>query len=207
MPGDDEEFKAADGSWRTFAWSFRRDGRLAVSVRDERGRALARFRLASRFYGNFGGSRVVISPGGALAALFMHSGQSEQGYELFAVSDEVRRLTGVPFTVGHGGPPIFAPDASRLVLVNFWPGAVHRVDALRVAYAELFTQCLRPAEPPRRHQLLVDCPDPVALERDFHGPRQVRFVGADALSFTLPGGVRAVVALPADDEILVSPSP
>lgn len=207
VPGDDEAFKAADGSRRTFAWSLRKDGRLAVSVRDERGRALARFRLASRFHGNFGGSRIVISPGGAFAALFMHSGQSEQGYELFAVGDEVRRLTGVPFTVGHGGPPIFAPDASRLVLVNFWPGAVHRVDALRVAYAELFTQSLRPAEPPRRHRLIVDSPDPAALGRDFHGPRKIRFIGADTLSFTLPGDLRAVVALPADDEILVSPAP
>lgn len=209
MPGDDEEFKAADGSWRTLAWSFTRGGRLAVSVRSDAGRALARFALASPFHGNFGGSQIVISPGGAFAALYMHSGQSEQGYELFAVSGEIRRLAGVPFAVGHGGPPIFAPDESRLALVNFWPGAVHRVGAqgLRVAYAELFIQSLNPAEPPRRHLVLVDAPDPAPLERDFHGPRQVRFVGAAALSFALPGGVQALVALPADDEILVSPPP
>ncbi len=209
VPGDDEEFKAADGSWRTFAWSFTRSGRLAVSVRSDTGRALARFTLASPFHGNFGGSQIVISPGGAFAALYMHSGQSEQGYELFAVGGEIRRLAGVSFAVGHGGPPIFAPDEGRLVLVNFWPGGVHRVDATGrlVAYAELFTQSLRPEEPPRRHRLIVDSPDPAALGRDFHGPRKIRFVGADALSFTLPGDLRAVVALPADDEILVSPAP
>ncbi len=208
MRGEPEEFTAADGSERTLAWSFTAERQLLVMVLDEAGGELASFTLPSQFCGNFGGSEIVFSPRGEFAAIFMHSGQSEQGYELFAVAGEVRHLGGVPFAIGSGGPPVFAPDDSRVVLLNFRSGEVYCDEAdgrARINYSRVYVQPLRPSGPPRVCDLIVEVAASEAdvLVDDYSGPYGLRFTGPDAVSIRIAGGGRAVGVVPDVGDILV----
>jgi len=208
MRGEQEEFTAADGSERTLAWAFTAEGQLLVMVLAESGGELASFTLPTRFHGNFGGSEIVFSPRGGFAAIFMHSGQSEQGYELFAVAGEVRHLGGVPFVIGAGGPPVFAPDDRRVIFVNFRGVAASWSDddqGARVNYAQVFVQSLDPPEPPRMSDLIVEltASEAEALAEDHRGPYGLRFTGPDALSIRLGGGGRAVGVLPEAGDLVM----
>lgn len=208
MRGEQEEFTAADGSERTLAWAFTAERQLRVMVLDEEGEALASFTLASQFCGNFGGSEIVFSPRGGFAAIFMHSGQSEQGYELFAVAGEVRHLGGVPYAIGMGGPPVFAPDDSRVVFLNFRSGEVYCDEAdgrARINYSRVYVQPLRPWGPPRVRDLIVEVAsgEAAALIDDYRGPYGLRFTGPDAVSIRIAGGGRAVGVVPVDGDLVV----
>jgi hypothetical protein len=208
--GEQEEFTAADGSERTLAWAFTAERQLLVMVLNEAGEAQASFTLPSQFCGNFGGSEIVFSPRGGFAAIFMHSGQSEQGYELFAVAGEVRHLGGVPYAIGAGGPPVFAPDDSRVVLVNFRGGEGYSDEAdgrARVHYSRVYVQTLGPSGPPRVCDLIVEVAASAAnvLVDDLRGPYGLRFTGPDAVSIRVAGGGRAVGAVPDVGDIVVRP--
>lgn len=208
MRGEQEDFTAADGSERTLAWAFTAERQLRVTVRDEAGEELASFTLPSQFCGNFGGSEIVFSPRGGFAAIFMHSGQSEQGYELFAVAREVRHLGGVPFAFGVGGPPVFAPDDGRVLFVNYRSGDVYCDDEdlrSRVRYAQVYVQPLRPSGPPRVCDLIVEvaASEASVLVDDYRGPYGLRFTGPDAVSMRIAGGGRAVGVVPDGGELVV----
>lgn len=64
--------------------------------------------------GGIGGVELVVSPDERFLAVFLFSGQSSQGYELFSL-EPVERVGGLPETQGHGSAPCFSPDARHLV--------------------------------------------------------------------------------------------
>jgi len=65
--------------------------------------------------GGVGGLELVGSPDGRHVALFVFSGQSSQGYELFTIAPTLARIGGLAQVHGHGDAPRFSPDARWLV--------------------------------------------------------------------------------------------
>lgn len=68
----------------------------------------------------YGGSEVVVSPDERTAAMFVYSGQSQVGYELFRIDAKkglIERVSGMPYEVGEGDAPVFSPDGRWLVML------------------------------------------------------------------------------------------
>lgn len=66
----------------------------------------------------YGGSELVVSPDQRWAALFIYSGQSEAGYELFALEPALAHVGQLPYVRGEGTVPVFSPDSQWLVMVT-----------------------------------------------------------------------------------------
>jgi hypothetical protein len=66
----------------------------------------------------YGGHEMVVSPGERYLALFLYSGQSEVGYELFELRPELRHVASLPYVYGEGAPPAFSDDERWLVLAS-----------------------------------------------------------------------------------------
>jgi hypothetical protein len=73
-------------------------------------------RLPSPLEG-LGGVELVVSPDERLAALLVYSGQSEQGWELFAIEPVLRHLSSLPYVQGEGLAPVFSPDSRHLAMI------------------------------------------------------------------------------------------
>ncbi|MDX2087136.1 MAG: hypothetical protein SFX73_04770 [Kofleriaceae bacterium] len=65
-----------------------------------------------------GGQELVVSPDERYAAMYVYSGQSEQGYELFELAPALRHLRSVRYLEGEGDAPRFSPDGRWLVMVT-----------------------------------------------------------------------------------------
>jgi hypothetical protein len=90
-------------------------GDLFVEMRHASG-AVERVELVRPGAG-VGGTELVVSPDERFAALFVYSGQSEQGYELFELSPMLRHVGGLPYVYGTGMAPVFSPDSRYLAMV------------------------------------------------------------------------------------------
>jgi hypothetical protein len=66
----------------------------------------------------YGGSAVSISPRARYAAAMLYSGQSEVGYELFALNPAIQRLAGIHYFPGECDltAPTFSPDERFVAL-------------------------------------------------------------------------------------------
>ena len=62
----------------------------------------------------YGGHEFVVAPGERVVAIFLYSGQSEIGYELFSLEPSLAHLRSCPYRTGAGDVPVFSPDA-RLI--------------------------------------------------------------------------------------------
>ena len=87
-----------------------------------------------RSSGGVGGLDLVVSHDERHLALFIYSGQSAQGYEIFALEPRLRHLGGLPYVRGMGDAPTFSPDDRWLVMV------VREVGHLRTATGECFEE-------------------------------------------------------------------
>jgi hypothetical protein len=168
--------------------------------------------------GNFGGSELVVSPDQRLAALFIYSGQSEVGYELFGLEPTLQRLGGLPYVHGDGGAPLFSPDGRWLVLATTTVPRVrgtgeyaeevlvpHASGEFLVDWAQLFVHPL-PDGPIERLDVgmcIAASTDPDAMLewRTYDG---LRFKGPDCLVFEGPG-VSSEIKLPASGRITLEP--
>ena len=56
-----------------------------------------------------------VSPDERYVALFIDSGQSTHGFELFEMRPAFRHIGGLPAVPGDGHPPVFSPDSRWLV--------------------------------------------------------------------------------------------
>ena len=68
----------------------------------------------------YGGSELVVSPDERVVAMFVYSGQSQVGYELFRI--DAKRATidhfgGMPYVVGEGDVPVWSPDGRWLAML------------------------------------------------------------------------------------------
>ena len=68
----------------------------------------------------YGGSELVISSDERTVAMFVYSGQSQVGYELFRIDAKkgsIERISGMPYEVGEGDAPVFSPDGRWLAML------------------------------------------------------------------------------------------
>src|SRR4249919_3808023 len=68
----------------------------------------------------YGGSEIIVAPDERHIALFVYSGQSQVGYELFALdvtTATVKQVGRMPYIHGHGDAPRFSPDGRWLALL------------------------------------------------------------------------------------------
>jgi hypothetical protein len=66
----------------------------------------------------YGGHELVVSPSDRYLALFLYSGQSEVGWELFELPG-LRHIGRLPYIFGEGEPPVFSAGQSRVQLCEF----------------------------------------------------------------------------------------
>jgi hypothetical protein len=174
----------------------------------------------------YGGSAASISPRALYAAAMLYSGQSEVGYELFALDPAIQRLAGMPYVPGECDltAPAFSPDERFAALAvehsSWWfdedapsddPDA--ESDAARggiTIWSTLFVHELGHPSP-MEFALVVDLPRGWCPSGDGTWPRRLRFSGPTTLilgvpwlpgdfSFDLPSSQsRIIVPPPATD--------
>jgi hypothetical protein len=200
----------------TIAFDVDRDMRLTSSV----GGASRTIALPYPRAG-YGGHELVVSPDESLLAVYLFSGQSEQGWELFALAPELRHLGGLPYARGEGDAPQFSPDGAWLAMLVAVPVRVRdsdddfeavsdpqRDDVVLVDWAHLHIQRV-PAGEIERHALGVRVPrslDPDELG-EWRTYEAMRFVAADCLELTMPWGERITCSLPLSESPVAISSP
>ena len=65
----------------------------------------------------YGGHELVVSPDEDYLALYLFSGQSEQGWELFSLVPALHHVGSLPYVEGEGDPPQFSPDGQWLAML------------------------------------------------------------------------------------------
>jgi len=149
--------------------------------------------------GGCGGHEVVVSPGRRFAAVFLHTGESEEGYELFELRPKLRHIGGLPQVFGEGHPPVFSPDERWIALgVAVDPGLARAKDG-RVHWADLHVQDLKTLAITRCRvdvQLDGDCEEEIAHVEN------LRFT-SEGLRFGTPWGAVATVAVPPPESVVV----
>jgi hypothetical protein len=162
--------------------------------------------------GNFGGSELVVSADERFAAVFYYSGQSEVGYELFALNPKLRHLGGLPYVYGEGSVPAFSPDGDWLVMAISGSRRVRGTgqyaeeafdpDAdgdLLVDWATLYVQRLPdgPIQPFPVGMRVPASTDPDEMF-EWNTHEALSFAGPDRIAFRSPTGPSAEATLPLD---------
>lgn len=157
--------------------------------------------VVAEWRGGIGGVELVVSPDERFLAVFLYSGQSSQGYELFSL-EPVVRVGGLPETLGHGSAPGFSSDGGHLVsLIDVVPrlratGAFFEDcqddtsnERAVVDLAQLFVHRLSSPTVVQRFAVGVELPLSTDLDAllDWDRYDAVGFVGAD-LTLRLPSG-------------------
>lgn len=169
--------------------------------------------------GGVGGLELVVSPDERLAVLFIFSGQSSQGYELFSLRP-LRRLEGLAEVHGHGSAPQFSPDSAWLVSLIDQPPRLRASgeyfeerqadDSSERAIIDVATLYVQPLAPvvgaPQRQPVGLELPLSTDLdwlqEWDCFGALVFR---AGLVEVRLPGGALVATALPPTGPLTVRP--
>lgn len=184
---------------------------LTLTVADRRGeRAETTIEYPT---GGYGGHEVVLGPR-RLMALFLYSGQSQVGYELFEL-ETLRHLGRLPYQKGEGDAPVFSRDGRRLAMA--W-------DAGDLRYAEDLDddERPRPGSPdvvPWARLALQSVASRRVVVRTIHAdlrgwrpsedrvcqlyPEALRFAGARELRVRAPWGREVAIPLPLPKRIVV----
>lgn len=83
----------------------------------------------------YGGHELVLSPDEELLVVWLYSGQSEIGYELFDFNP-LRHLRSFPYVVGEGSVPVFSED-SRLLAMASSRNTILEIDEAGVEFKDL----------------------------------------------------------------------
>lgn len=192
-----------------------RGGHVRFEVRDELVVSLdaagARARLALPYpRAGYGGHALVVSPDEDHVALYLFSGQSEQGWELFALRPALRHVGGLAYVEGCGDAPRFSPDGRWLaMLVATTPRVVatgacfedvstpDADDAVLVEWARLYVHRLGD-EQTTRHPVTALVPRAVAPDEvnAWSTYDAMRFPTPTDLEVTTPWGERLTCRLP-----------
>ncbi|MFZ5439344.1 MAG: hypothetical protein ACOZQL_05010 [Myxococcota bacterium] len=166
--------------------------------------------------GGVGGVELVTSPDERSLAVFLFSGQSSQGFELFSLEPSLRHLASVPETWGHGDAPFFSRRGDLVAMVmdrerklsgtDTWFEDVQADDALDTVLVDWGrVWWLRVAEGvPASFTVAVEVPRSLNVDELFDwAPYDVgSFDADDALVLSLPWGVRAQTALPRSEPLI-----
>ncbi len=160
----------------------------------------------------FGGWDLVVSDDERYLAVFVYSGQSSQGYELFQIRPAFAHIGSFPETVGHGSSPMFSPDSRWLVMFMDDEFIVRETgeyfeevadeaspDIAVVDWARLHAQRLPDLD---IHSVAVGVEIPLSTDPDtvfeWRPYDMVRFASPDVVVLTMPWGEEISVPLPAD---------
>jgi hypothetical protein len=167
----------------------------------------------------YGGSVLAISPRCTYAAALLYSGQSELGYELFALAPALKHIGAMPYVLGESdlSPPTFSPDETLVAIVVGQPlwwvdpqdddaddespaagGVVH--------WATLLVHRLGELEP-SSHPVRVDLPRGWHPDGDMTRPGRLRFDGPDTLTLEVPWAGAVSFGVPEAREAVLVPSP
>lgn len=103
---------------------------IEIVLEDPNHRGVTRTRIPYPRAGH-GGHELLLSAGERYLAMFLYSGQSEVGYELFSYPD-LRWVCALPYVFGEGLGPAFSPDERRLALAWATNPSLDRTDAVGV---------------------------------------------------------------------------
>ena len=203
------------GGASTLQWSD--DGRALTIVTPGAPDEVARFSPRTQV----GGFEFVVSRDEQYVALFIYSGQSSQGYELFALRPTFTHIGGMPETPGHGSPPMFSPDSSWLAM--FMDGEYlargtdddfeELYDERSDARAVLDWACLHVLHLPSRTLTSVDIGVEMPLSTDpdvYYGWETygaARFASGDVVVLRMPWGAQMRVPLPPEGAVTALDGP
>ncbi len=162
----------------------------------------------------YGGHELLLSAEETYLAMWLYSGQSEVGYELFEFSPALRHLGGLPYVVGEGVGPAFSADERLLALT--WatnPGLCVEAEDLHregrtigdrsIEWATVRIQEL-PSGPATTSRISVQVPADFPLEGDEnYYPTRVRFVHGREVRFDTDWGTEVRVALPLPEVVTI----
>jgi hypothetical protein len=120
-----------------------------------------------------GGGTLLVSPDERYAVLYVLSGQSEQGYEVFALEPELRHLGGIPYRNGEGDAPKFTSDGRWLVMLATTHPVVHGTQ----------TSAEEVLDPDADGELVVDWAELLVQPIPYGAPRIVPIATAIPASF------------------------
>ncbi len=161
--------------------------------------------------GGYGGSKLIVSPDERHAAVFLFTGASSQGWELYSIEPTLQRRAGLPCIGGEGEPPVFSPDGALLVMATTGPVAwiddegeryddvepEHRDAPWQVEWAQLHVQDLATGAIERVVLAAALSGargfDPCALD----APTGLAFESPRRLAMKLPWKASATIDLPA----------
>ncbi len=151
----------------------------------------------------YGGHELVVSPSGRYLALFLYSGQSELGYEMFELLPQLEHVGGMPYTFGEGDQPVFSPDERWIVMVwetylDWWSerDAALRGHAREIEWGTLSLQHV-PDGMIAHVPLVAQVPagwDPEPSS--WTAPTDLRFASPDALTLRTPWGTTPRIPFP-----------
>lgn len=172
-------------------------------------------------HAGLGGQVLVVSPDERYAVLFVYSGQSEQGYELFELAPLLQHVCSVPYRRGQGDAPRFSPDGRWLAMVLTTTPIVRGTDQyaedafepagqgdVLVDWAELLVQAVPDGAP---HATAIGTVLPRSFDHDafadwrLHGA--LCFAAGDRVTVRLPWSPDATleVVLPGPESVTTGP--
>ncbi len=149
--------------------------RGALDVISEQAGETQRVRLPYPQSG-YGGHEIVLSKSERYLALFLWSGQSEVGYELFANRPALAHLSSFPYTYGMGLGPAFSSDESLFAMAWTTNSGLHVEDEVELSQGLTAAPCTLPwasvriqplpAGPPQTCDIDVKIPAGFPFETD-----------------------------------------
>lgn len=164
-----------------------------------------------------GGHEFVVSSDERYLALFLYSGQSSQGFELFTLQPTFAHVGGVPETHGHGDAPMYSPDGRWLVM---FMDSDYRVRGTDEDFEDLYDEqsdaravldwaYLHVLRLPELtvHSVAVGAEIPLSTDPDVYNEWEtydaVRFASDDVVVVRMPQGLEISVPLPPEGAITV----
>jgi hypothetical protein len=162
----------------------------------------------------YGGHELVLSARERFLAVFLYSGQSEQGYELFELRPRLHHLGGLAYVFGEGHPPVFSPDERFIAMASavdpsFGAGndlEEPSAEGFLIDWAEVRVQEL-PRGPVHLCTVRLSFPRRDIESDDARYPEGLRFSPEGGVAFATPWGREVSLGIPMPESILLPGPP
>ena len=180
--------------------------KIALVVEAPNGEALTRLAIPNEGYG---GHELLLSTKERYLAMFLYSGQSEVGYELFYFRPLLQHICSFGYVYGEGVGPAFSSDESRLGLAWATNPMLEEEDVERLPSGECLVDwaTLRIQELP--HGRTTSCNFRVRVsvgfpfeDYDSYYPERLEIVGEEA-RFHTTWGERVIAPLPLPGSLII----